>query len=260
MDEPVAFSASHRFTPRGRTVLITGGARGIGHAMTAAFAASGWRVARVDLPGAEPYRGPRPAAVRAIEADLRHDAEITRAVQAAVAAFGGLDAVVNNAAIYPYGAVDQLPAGELAEVLRVNLAAQFALVKAARPELASSGAGRVINISSISARLGFAGGSSYAASKAGVIGFTRAAARELGPLGITVNAICPGSIRTRADRTQELARRDAAAFDQLAIAEQCLPRRGLPADIAAAALFLASDAASFITGQSLVVDGGWIHS
>ena len=178
------------------------------------------------------------------------------AVGRAVDALGGLDILVNSAAIYPVGALEidgRRPSCSTS--LTSTSPATRAWSRRPSPRLAAIGRGRVINLASITFFLGFPDGlGAYIASKGAVLGLTRALARELGPKGVTVNAIAPGAFPTRAEEIIE----DRAAYDVQILSSQAIKRRGDVGDIAAAVMFLASDAASFITGQTLVVDGGWV--
>jgi 3-oxoacyl-[acyl-carrier protein] reductase len=259
--EPLAFDTAAGFGLAGRSVLVTGGAHGLGVAIASAFVGAGARVAIVDrdaeaLATAQRALGER-GDVRPFVADVRDGNAVEAAVQGAAEAFGGLDVLVNDAAIYPTGAIEELPHETLLDVLATNVGGYASSARAALPALRASSAARIINISSITFFLGVpAGLGAYIASKGAVIGLTRALARELGPEGVTVNSIAPGAFPTRAESIIE----DRAAYDRLILESQCIKRRGDVGDIAAAALFLGGDASSFITGQTIVVDGGWVFS
>jgi NAD(P)-dependent dehydrogenase (short-subunit alcohol dehydrogenase family) len=259
MREPVAFSAGERFDVRERRVLITGAAHGLGLAMATAFAGAGAQVALLDVDedGLEAAHAEHfdDGSATAIACDVSDEAQVAGALDTAVSALGGIDAVINSAAVYPVKPLATAPPDHLAEVFDVNVGGYARVVRAAHSALLESGRGRVVNLSSITFFLGFPDGlGAYVASKGAVIGLTRALARELGPAGITVNSIAPGAFPTRAETIIE----DRTAYDQQILDAQCVKRRGEVSDIACAALFLASDAASFVTGQTLVVDGGWV--
>jgi 3-oxoacyl-[acyl-carrier protein] reductase len=239
----------------GKTAVITGATRGIGLGIAEVFAAAG---ASLVLTGRDTSAGQRAvAAMEAIgakawfcAADMRDQA----AVQAAVAAaerFGGIDILVQNAGMYPEQPIEHMTSDDWDLVHHTNLRGTFFAVQACIPAMRARGGGRIVLVSSITGvRTGFPGLAHYGATKAGMNGFMRSAALELAPHGITINAVEPGSIRT-----EGLAALGAPAIAGM---EECIPLRrlGQPAEIGTTALFLASDLASYITGQSIVVDGG----
>jgi NAD(P)-dependent dehydrogenase (short-subunit alcohol dehydrogenase family) len=258
--EPTSYDALRLFDLSGRSVVITGGAHGLGLAIATAFAGAGCRVGLldVDAEGLEAARADIKNRTDAVvfAVDVRDDGATRRAIDGVAEAHNGLDLLVNAAAIYPLVPVTEMPGDAFLNVLNTNVAGYATTVRAAHRYLAKAG-GRVINIASITFYLGMPVGlGAYIASKGAIIGLTRALARELGPAGINVNAIAPGAFPTRAEEIYE----DRAAYDQQIIASQCLKRRGRVEDIACATLFLASDGAAFITGQTLVVDGGWVFN
>jgi 3-oxoacyl-[acyl-carrier protein] reductase len=238
----------------GRVVLITGGTRGIGLGMARVFAAAG---ARVAITGRDESAGA--AAVEAvsqitpdvlfIRADAGEPADAERTVAETVERFGALNVLCANAGIFPLARVEELDADAIAEIFAINVAGTMLAVRAAVPALASGGQGRIVVTSSITGpHTGVPGWSHYGATKAAQLGFVRAAAVELAAQRITVNAVLPGNIETGDEHTLSNARRIAASIP----AKQL----GTVEDIAYAALFLASAEAGYITGQSIVVDGG----
>jgi 3-oxoacyl-[acyl-carrier protein] reductase len=240
----------------GRSVLVTGGTKGIGKGLAAGFAAEG---ARVVITGRDAEAGQRTAdeltaaggTVTFAAGDVSDPDSCADVVAATRQRHGGVDVVCCNAGIFPAATLEQMTPGQLDEVLSVNLKGTFFIVQAALPALRESGHGRVIVTSSITGPLtGFTGWSHYGASKAGQLGFIRSAAVELARSGITVNAVLPGNIVTE-------GLGDLGA-DYLASMEAAIPlgHLGSVADIASAALFFASDEAGYVTGQTLVVDGG----
>ena len=245
------------FDLQGRVALVTGGGRGIGAAIAQAMAQAGARVlianrsAGADQAVAEGIAA-RGGQAQAIGCDIGQPAEARRAVAEAAARFGALDIVVHNAAVNPWSPLERLSEADLAHTLAVNLLACFWLTQAALPHLRRQGAGRILVTSSVTGpRVAMPGAAHYAASKAGVNGFIRAAALELAPLCITVNGVEPGYIAKQGGSLlsdPDRARRIAAHIPAGEL--------GRPEDIAYAMCYLASPAARYVTGQTLVVDGG----
>ena len=192
----------------------------------------------------------------ALCADVGSEAEVLAMVSRASATLGPPDILINNAAISVAARTRwaTLAAEDWDRVLRVNVTAAFLCARAVYPAMRSTGRGDVINVSSITALLGRAGNLHYVTSKAALIGFTRALAREVGAEGIRVNALLVGAIQT----PDEAAYGTPDEVDTLVLAEQSLKRRGLPSDVAGTVAYLVSPDAAFITGQCLTVDGGWV--
>ncbi len=233
----------------GKSAIITGAGSGIGAAAASLFAAEGAKVLAVDLPG----RIAASAAVTVFEADISAAEAPGAIVAAAVGAFGRLDILFNNAGVASSVHAADLSDDEWDRINSINLRAVFRLTRAAIPHLVQSPAGRIINTASVMAEGTDYGLAAYCASKAGVGGLTRAVALELGKHGVTANYLLPGAIRTGMTSALWDARPDIA---EIWAKKSVLRRLGAPEDLARAALFLASDDASFITGQGLAVDGG----
>ena len=239
----------------GRVALVTGAARGIGAATALALAEAGARVALVDRDAEGIERtadaiGRAGSDALAIPADVTDAPAIERAVDAVVAEWGRLDVLVNNAGIVRDATLGKVSDDDWTATLDVNLRGTMIGTRAALRPMRAAGAGRILSATSVVARMGNYGQTAYAASKAGIIGMTRAWARELGPLGITANAVAPGFIDT--EMARGVPEKVLAALLQRTAAR----RRGRPEEVAAVYVFLASDLASFINGAVVGVDGG----
>jgi len=234
----------------GRRAFVSGGAQGIGAAIVRSFAAAGAKVVigDRDSTGASALAGQ----VGATAAKL--DVGDTAMVQQVIAQHGPFDIVVNNAGADQHAFFTDTTPGDWAQLLAVNLVSVFACTHAALPAMQTAGFGRIINIASEAARLGSKGGAVYSAAKGGVIAFTKSIARENARFGITANAIAPGPIRTLM-LEQALAKGGEKILRAMTDAT-LLRRLGEPEEIAAAVLFLASDQAAYITGETIGVSGG----
>ena len=248
MREPMSRGLATAFRLEGRVAAITGASRGIGAALASGLLEAGARVFGISRSGTAP------AGVEAVACDVADEVQVAECFRGIAARAGRLAILINAAGQSLPNAGAGVPA-ELARFrtsLEVNLTAALSCTLAARPLLAREG-GVVINITSINAGRGFPGNPGYVAAKAGLAGLTRALAVDLAPEGIRVNAIAPGYVHTAMTR---------ASFADPVGNEQrrrhvLLGRWGAPEDMIGAALFLASDASEYITGQEIVVDGGW---
>lgn len=246
----------NEFDFRGRTAIVTGGASGIGRTIALTFAAHGARVLIADLQGdaadavAADIRSAGGSAT-AICSDLGDPAAPAQIMATAIRDHGRVDVIVHNAAYFPLTPFAEITHALLAKTFAVNVSAAFGLLQAALPHFKACGAGRMLVTSSVTGpRVAYPGLAHYAASKSGVNGFIRAAALEVAAHGVTVNGVEPGMIRTPAQ--ENLGDGVAASLCR----RIPMGRLGEPADIAAAMLFLASPGAAYITGQTIVVDGG----
>lgn len=250
-------AADHFGSLEGRTILYTGAAGGLGLETTLEMLRSGARVIAIDN---------NPAKVAALQdaaagmpgltvamLDLSDLSGLRAGLDAVSVEVGGFDVVINNAAIYPSKAFEDYTIEEMQLVQRINVDAGIVCVQVALPHMKRQTRGRIINISSVTISGGWSDLTPYVQSKMALVGLTRSWAREFGKHGITVNAVAPGAFPTDAEKIHP----DLPAYEKRIYEAQALQRRGAPADIANILMFLASDAASFITGQTIHVDGGW---
>jgi len=240
---------------RDKVILLTGGGNGIGESTVRAFAAQGARVffcdrdtkagqrLAVDVPGS--FFTP---------VELTREREIVQWVKFVQKREGRVDTLINNAAVDPRIALSELSTAKLDELFAINLRPFFILSRECRPAMASGSA--IVNLSSITFHTAPARMSAYVATKAGIIGFTRSLARELGPAGIRVNTVSPGWVMTE----RQLREFVDASTKKLIRRSQCVPKPLQPEEIAEVILFLASDASRAITGQEILADRGWAHS
>ncbi|MEZ5740791.1 MAG: glucose 1-dehydrogenase [Burkholderiaceae bacterium] len=241
---------------QGKTALVTGAAAGIGEAIAREYVSQGARVLMVDLNEAagKALAAELGDAVRFVAADVAARDSAARCVADCVQAFGRLDILVNNAGIILTRDVLELTVDEFEKVLSVNLTAGFAFAQAAARQMKAQGPGGVIiNMSSVNALLAIPDQLPYAVSKGGVAQLTRVLSVALVPYGIRVNAIGPGTIGTELARNAVLS---SPAARQKVMSRTPMGRLGEPSEVATVATFLASDAASYISGQTLYVDGG----
>jgi NAD(P)-dependent dehydrogenase (short-subunit alcohol dehydrogenase family) len=234
----------------GRRAFVTGGAQGIGAAIVRSFAEAGAKVVIADLDVASASALAKDTGATVVALDVANADK----VRTAMAEHGPFDIVVNNAGIDQHAFFTETNAADWARLIGVNLVGVLACTHAALPAMQKAGFGRIINITSEAARLGSKGGAVYSAAKGGVIAFTKSVARETARFGITANAIAPGPIRTPM-LEQAVAQGGDKLLDAMTGAT-LLRRLGEPEEVAAAALFLASDQASYITGETLGVSGG----
>lgn len=245
----------------GKTALVTGAAGGLGVAESEALARAGADVLMLDVRGVEAaadLQGRLPAGagtVRFVQIDLADLGAAQARVRALDQETGGIDVLVNNAAINPLKPIDGYDLDEYQRVQTVNATAAVALAQAVIPSMKKKGAGQIVSICSITLNGGWKDFTAYVASKGTLLGLTRSMARELGPWNIRVNAISPGAIPTPLE--QEVWGDQLETYEQFLLDHQALKFRGSPEDVARSLLFLVSDDARFITGQNLVVDGGW---
>lgn len=236
-----------------KTVLITGGSRGIGAEMVKTFSAQGYRVAFT-------YNKSKKAAdelsiatgAMAVHADSRIEPDVCRAVELCIKELGHIDALINNAGTALFSLITDLSLENWNDVVSTNLTGAFLYSREAAKHMISRKSGAIVNVTSVWGLVGSSCEAAYSATKAALIGLTKAMAKELGPSGIRVNAVAPGVIDT--DMNSMLASEDVAALAE----ETPLMRIGDPAEVARAALFLCGEESSFITGDVLNVSGGFV--
>jgi 3-oxoacyl-[acyl-carrier protein] reductase len=242
----------------GRVAIVTGAGGGLGGGICSALTLACATVVAVDVQRDKAERvaeslSRNGARCVALEVDVSDRSSVEGMVERVVGELGGVDLLVNNAAIYPSRPWTEIEESEWDQVLAVNLKGYFLCARAAFPHMKGKGRGRVINVASITFFIGFANLLDYVSSKGGVVGFTRPLAREVGSEGITVIAISPGAFPTDAEKIHP----DPEGYNRWVLDQQSIKRRGTPEDVGNLVAFLASDAASFITGQTIEIDGGW---
>lgn len=249
-----------------RVAIVTGASRGIGAATAEAFAREGASVVintiadeRMDAMASEVVARITEAGGAAIKvvADVTVPSEVEAMVGRARDAFGDVDVLVANAAYSKRCAWNEISVEQWERTMAVNLRGTFLCAKAVHPGMLRKARGSIITVTSVTVDLGMAGSLDYVASKAGIIGLTRALAREVGSDGIRVNSVMPGAIRTEFE--VELETIDEHELATLMAERQSLPQRGYAEDLAGTFVYLASDDSAFVTGQVIAVDGGWIN-
>jgi len=244
----------------GKTVLLTGGAGGLGIDTALGFAGAGATVIAVDIRddrGGELMsraQGLSSGSVVYEHVDLSDQAHLAGELDRILSEQGPVDILINNAAIYPAKPFEEFTVDEHRAVQAVNVDAHIQCALSLLPGMRERGWGRIVNVASITFYGGWDKLFPYVSSKGALVGLTRAWAREFGPYGVTVNAIAPGAFPTDAEKIHP----DPEGYTRFVLDHQALKRRGSPQDIASTMMFLASDHASFITGQTINVDGGWV--
>ncbi len=246
-------------TLEGRVAVVTGGGGGLGEGICAKLTQAGAAVACVDVTRekAQSVAGPLASGgARALgfEADVSGWGSVEAMAEGVVGEFGGVDILVNNAAVYPRRAWTEIEEEEWERVMAVNLKGYFLCARALYPHMKNRGGGSIVNIASITFFIGWTLLLDYVASKGGIVGFTRTLAREVGPDNINVNAIAPGAFPTDAEKIHP----DQEGYNRWVLEQQSIKRRGTADDVGNLVTFLASDAASFISGQTIGIDGGWM--
>ncbi|HKG24156.1 MAG TPA: 3-oxoacyl-ACP reductase FabG [Thermomicrobiales bacterium] len=247
------------FSLAGRVAVVTGAGGGLGEGICLRLAAAGAAVACVGRTR-DSIDAIRDGVIEAggtaisVLCDVADQASVEAMAADVVRQLGGIDVLVNNAAIYPRRVWTEITKEEWDRVLGTNLTGYFLCARAVFPYLKERGRGRIINMASITFFGGWGMLLDYVSSKGGIVGFTRALAREIGPEGVTVNTIAPGAFPTDAEKIHP----DPEGYNRYVLDNQSIKRRGTPDDIGNLVTFLAGDAASFITGQMIVIDGGWV--
>jgi len=242
----------------GRVGLVTGGGGGIGREIARRLARDGMAVAVLDRNGEAAQATAAEVGGLAVAADVTSPEEVARAVDAALARFGKIDVLVNNAGIAWTGPALEMPLDTFQAMLRVNVEGVFIATRAVLPHMIGQGSGSIINLASWAGKTGAAYFAGYSATKFAVIGLTQALAREMAPHGVRVNAICPGIVVDTAMRSALEGQQRHWRLPQTVEREKLIPigRVSVPDDVARVAAFLASGEAAYITGESINLSGG----
>ncbi len=248
-----------QFRLDGRTAIVTGGSKGLGFAMAAALASAGAKVMIVSRTGAEAIEAAHQISSHygldacGHKADVNDAGQVQNLVKTAMVRWRRVDILVNNAGINIRGPIDQLSEEQFDDVIRTNVRGVWLMARGVVPAMKAAGYGRIINIASALGMVGLANRTPYASSKGAVVQMTRTLGIELAPFGITCNAICPGPFLTEMNRPIA----DSEEAKVSLIGATAMKRWGQMNEIQGAAIYLASQASSYVTGSMLAVDGGW---
>jgi NAD(P)-dependent dehydrogenase (short-subunit alcohol dehydrogenase family) len=242
-----------------KVAVITGAGGALGRATALRLAADGFAIGALGRPSDELAEAvalveAAGAGARMLEVDLRDASAIEAAISTTEAEFGPVEALVNNAAIYPSTPVLEIPLSEYDDVVTVNQRGYFYAAQVAARGMVARRSGAIVNVGSITWNGGWSNLASYVSTKGAAVALTRALARELGEFGVRVNAVAPGAFPTKAEEIQG----DAAEYSAHVIEHQAIKRRGTDAELAAVVSFLVGPDSSFVTGQTINVDGGWV--
>lgn len=242
-----------------RVAIITGAGGALGRATALRLGADGFAIGALgrksgELDETAAQLEAEGVPVRVLEVDLRDASAIEAAITGTEASFGPVEALINNAAIYPSTPFLDIPLAEYDDVITVNQRGNFSAAQVAARGMVARRSGAIVNVGSITWHGGWSNLASYVSTKGAAVALTRALARELGEHGVRVNAVSPGAFPTKAEEIQG----DAAEYSAHVIEHQALKRRGSDAELAAVISFLVGPDSSFVTGQTINVDGGWI--